>query len=355
MGKYLKNGNWWIDYYCAPGRRKREKIGPSKTLAETVLKKRIVERAENRHLDIQRDQKIRFNDMADEYLNLHSKVNNKSWLKSDAVSIKSLKEYFGGKLLHEITPHLIDKFKLHKLETVSPATVNRKLACLKSIFNKATAWGKFKGANPVKQIKLLKENNHRLRFLEKEEIVKLLANCNKHLRGIVIIALNTGMRRGEILGLKWRDVDIKRSVIYLQNTKNGDRREIPINEQVKTVLIRTRKHPQSEYIFYKADGSQIKDIKKSFLTALRKSGIKDCVFHTLRHTAASHLVMSGIDLNTVRELLGHKSLQMTLRYSHLSPNHKQRAVDVLSKRMDSIWTPSPTFEKIENEVSFVSI
>lgn len=126
-----------------------------------------------------------------------------------------------------------------------------------------------------------------------------------------MIALNTGMRRGEILGLKWRDVDIKRNVLYLRNTKNGDKREVPVNEQVKTALISTRRNPKSEYIFSKKDGSAIGDIKKSFLTALRKSGIKDFHFHDLRHTFASQLVMSGIDLNTVQELLEHKTIQMT--------------------------------------------
>ena len=155
----------------------------------------------------------------------------------------------------------------------------------------------------------------------------------------MIFALNTGMRRGEILGLKWRDLDIKRGVIYLHNTKNGEKRELPINEQVKTALIRVRKNPLSEYIFCKQDGSPAGDIKKSFLTAMSKSGIKDFRFHDLRHTFASHLVMSGADLNTVRELLGHKSLQMTLRYSHLSPNHKQRAVDILGRRIATVLPP----------------
>ena len=315
-----------------------------------VEKKWLVEKAEGKFLDKKKQLNIRFEVFADEYLQLHSKVNNKSWVKSDEAGIKTLKVFFAGKCLHEITPHMIDLFKQEKLKKseedkgLKPASINRKLACLKSIFNKAIAWGKFTGPNPVKQVKLFKENNQRLRFLEKEEIVKLLANCNPHLRGIVVVALNTGMRRGEILGLKWRDVDIKRSILYLHNTKNGDKREVPINEHVKTVFIETRKNPQSDYIFCKKDGTPFGDIKTGFFTALKKSGIKDFHFHDLRHTAASHLVMSGVDLNTVREILGHKSLQMTLRYSHLSPSHKKQAVDTLSKWMDTIWTPSTKVE-----------
>jgi integrase len=221
------------------------------------------------------------------------------------------------------------------------------LATLKSIFNKAKAWDKYSGDNPVTKVEMLKENNTRTRFLEKEEIIRLLASCNKQLRPIVILALNTGMRLGEILNLKWRDVDFRRGIIYLLDTKNGEKRELPINEQVKTALIRTRKHPQSEFVFCNNDGSQRKDIRASYFTALRKSGIKDFRFHDLRHTFASHLVMSGVELNTVRELLGHKSLKMTLRYAHLSPNHKKRAVDVLNKRMDSFWTPEPEEQKSE--------
>ena len=112
-----------------------------------------------------------------------------------------------------------------------------------------------------------------------------------------------------------------------------------INEQVKTALIRVRKNPESPYVFCKQDGSPCGNFRKSFFTALEKSGINNFYFHDLRHTFASHLVMSGVDLNTVRELMGHKTTMMTLRYSHLSPDHKKRVVDVLSKRMDTIGTP----------------
>ncbi len=211
--------NFYIDF-SASGKRKREHIGPSKVLAETILKKRVVEVAEGKYLDVKKESRIKFEDFAAEYLELHCKTNNKSWLKTDSQLITVLKRHFSGKYLDEITPHLVEKFKSDRIAEVAPATVNRQLACLKSLFNKAIAWNKFNGSNPVKAVKLFKENNQRLRFLEREEISKLLSVCNRTLRTIVIVALNTGMRRGEILGLKWRDLDVKRGVIYLQNTNS---------------------------------------------------------------------------------------------------------------------------------------
>ena len=345
--------NFYIDYY-ANGKRVREMIGTSKTLAETVLKKRKVEVAEGKHLDIRKQDKVKFEDFSNEYFDLHCKPNHKSYKGFDYHNIKALKRFFSGKCLYEITPLMIEKFKVERGKEVTLATVNRQLACLKSMFNRAIEWGRAK-ENPVKKVKLFRENNKRLRYLEREEILKLLANCNKHIRPIVVVALNTGMRKGEILGLKWHDIDFKRGIIYLLDTKNGEKREIPINEQVKTALIRVRKHPESPYVFTNKDGQTIKDIRKSFFTTLKKSGILSFRFHDLRHTFASQLVMSGVDLNTVRELMGHKSLQMTLRYSHLSPDHKKRAVDILSKRMDTIWTLSPATEKSEVRRSLVSV
>ena len=119
--------------------------------------------------------------------------------------------------------------------------------------------------------------------------------------------------------------------LYLLETKSDQKREVPMNEAVKAELFKVRRNPKSPYIFCYKNGERIKDIRKSFWTALKKSGIKDFRFHDLRHSAASHLVMAGIDLNTVREILGHKTIEMTLRYAHLSPNHKKRAVDVLGE------------------------
>lgn len=344
MGVYKRGDSYYIDYYVH-GRRKREKIGLNKNLAETVLRKRKVEIAENRFLDIKKEEKLKFEDFTSEYIEIHLKPNNRSWETAALPNIKRLKAFFLGKYLHEITPLMVEKFKIERRKEVGPATTNRALTWLKAMFNKAIAWGKFEGVNPVKGVKFFRENNERLRYLEKEEIIKVLSHCHDHLKPIVVVALNTGMRRGEILGLKWHDIDFRRDIIYLFRTKNDERREIPMNETVKTALIKVRKHPESPYVFCDKNGRPFYNVRKSFSTALKKAGIVNFHFHDLRHTFASHLVMSGVDLNTVRELLGHKSLDMTLRYAHLSPDHKRRAVDILKNHMDTIWTPEATSEK----------
>lgn len=144
------------------------------------------------------------------------------------------------------------------------------------------------------------------------------------------------MRKGELLTLKWSSIDFDRGFIYLTQTKNGERREVPMNEHVKTELIGYPRHLTSPYVFCNADGSHIKSVKGSFATARLKAKITNFRFHDLRHTAASHLVMSGAELNTVREILGHKSMQMTMRYSHLTADHKKQAVELISNRFDSV-------------------
>jgi len=326
--KNKKDDYYYIDYYV-DGRRKRGKISKNKKLAENVLAKRKVEIAEGRYLNVRKKKtRWKFIDFANEYYKYHC-ANMKSRKKTHEVHLRVLRAYFKDKYLDQISVMDVEKFKTKRINEVSPATVNRALSCLKSLFNKAIAWEKFAGANPVCKVKMLKENNKRLRYLEKEEIERLLSVCDESLKPIVVAALNAGMRLGEILNLKWQDVDFKRGIIYLLKTKSGDKREIPMNELVRGALTGMRKHPTSEYLFCHKDGSPRKTVRKSFSTALKRLNIRNFRFHDLRHTFASHLVMAGIDLNTVRELLGHADLTMTLRYAHLSPNHKKKAVDVL--------------------------
>lgn len=337
-GVTRKGDNYFIDYRVN-GKRKREKIGPSKKLAEDVLRKRKVEIAENKFLDVNKEQRIKFKDFAHTYLETHAKPNKRSWQTTDRHYLKRLVPFFGEKYLYEINPMMIERFKAERKAEVSVASVNRELALLKCMFNKAIDWNMTK-ENPVRKVKLFKENNWRTRYLEKEELVRLLRNSSFILRAIITVAVNTGMRKGEIMWLKWSNVDIGRSYITLHQTKNGEKRFVPMNKAVRETLIAVRKHPESAYIFAGKDGEPF-NFRKSFETAIGKSGILSFRFHDLRHTFASHLVMAGVDLNTVRELLGHKSIAMTQRYSHLSPDHKARAVEILAAKMDTFWTLEP--------------
>ncbi len=151
------------------------------------------------------------------------------------------------------------------------------------------------------------------------------------LKPIVTVALHTGMRKGEILGLKWEQVDLNHGFILLDTTKTGERREIPIDGTLRELFEGIPHSIESVYVFTDKNGSPYKSIKRSFSTALKRAGIHDFRFHDTRHTFSSHLVMAGVDLTSVKELLGHKSLKMTLRYAHLAPGHKMKAVNMLDK------------------------
>ncbi len=347
MGVLKRNNNWWIDYYFK-GRRKREKIGPNKREAEIVLGKRKAQIREGKFFDIQRQEKVKFEEFTEIYLENYARPNKRSAWR-DEISIKHLLTYFKGKYLYEIVSLDAEDYKRKRKEEVSPSTVNRELTCLKTIFNKAKEWGKVK-ENPISKVKFFKEENRRLRFLEKEEIGKLISACEGNLAIIVTLALHTGMRKGEILSLKWRDIDFSRKIITLLNTKGGEKREVPMDDLLYDILLPLPKHKESPYVFCNKEGKPFQDIRKSFATALKKAGIKEFRFHDLRHTFASQLVMMGIDLKTVQELLGHKSFEMTLRYAHLSSDHKRTAINYFCNQMDTIWTPErkrKEFEKRE--------
>ncbi len=358
MGVFQKQGVWWIDYYVT-GKRKREKIGPNKRLAQTVLEKRKVQIAENKYLDKRKERKVRFSEFAGEYYE-YSRVNKKSWGR-DRTSLNHLTTFFGDKNLNEITPDLIERYKAQRKNSisargtgVSPASINRELACLKNMFTKAIEWGKVID-NPAIKVKLFKEPNGRLRYLETPEIKRLLVSCSPHLKPIVVVALNTGMRKGEILKLKWDHLDFSNELVFVEDTKNGHRREIPMNRLLTETLksAKSRFRESGEYVFCHEDGKPYLNVRKSFETALRRAGIEDFRFHDLRHTFASRLVMAGVDLATVKELLGHKSLEMTLRYSHLSPEHKRQAVAVFDSEMDTYTVTSqfPQFVSVRNSLN----
>jgi len=212
---------------------------------------------------------------------------------------------------------------------VKSATLNREVSLLKRLLNVAIEWG-YLYENPARQLKPLREDNRRLRYLNKAEIDLLVASACRHLKPIILVAVNTGMRKGEIFNLQWSHVDLKSRLIEVIKSKNGEKRGIPINKTLLEVLHGLPRRIDSPYVFPPGKkGKKLTDVKKSFWTAMREAEIEDFCFHDLRHTFASHLVMAGVPLLTVAELLGHKDIEMTKRYSHLSPYHKAKAVGVL--------------------------
>lgn len=347
MGTYKKGEIFYIDYY-ASGRRKREKVGPNKKLALTVLAKRKVEVAEGKFLDIRKSERIKFGEMASLYLKSYCQINNKvSTVERKDGIVNHLNGAFGKKYIYEITALDVEEYKRKRIEErKAPATVNKEISVLRNILNTAVEWGKLRTAPP--KIKLLKENNQRIRYLGKGEEISLMDACPEFLKPIIEIALNTGMRRGEILGLKWQDIDFDQKNITLSDTKNGEERHVPMNSTVVDILSGLRRRPESNYVFSGKDiGTHISKgyISHKFESTVKQAGIEDFKFHDLRHTFASRLVMKGVNLKAVQELLGHKTFNMTLRYAHLSPDHKKTAVELLvdktrkSSGMDTIWTP----------------
>jgi integrase len=325
MGIINKKGQYFIDYYYQ-GKRVREKAGTNKRDAENRLAIRRGEILQGRY-QIKQPTRVTFVDFAKEYM-VYAKANKRSWLR-DHTSLTHLLPVFGARKLGDITMHAIEAYKIQRLEKVKPATVNRELVLMKHMFNLAIAWGKAT-ANPVKGIRLLRETALPERILTREEITKVLAVCSDYFRPIVLTALHTGMRKGEILGLKWAQVDLEARVITILFSKSGRIRKIPINAVLYDVLIGLKEKSVSEYVFTcRRTKLPPGEIRTAWLTTLRKSGIIHCRFHDLRHTFASHLVASGVDIVTVKELLGHADIKMTMRYAHSAPASKVKAVAAL--------------------------
>jgi integrase len=230
---------------------------------------------------------------------------------------------------------------------LTPSTINRELAILRHMLRLAEEWGYLA---KVPRIRLAPEPEGRLRFLTEEEIPKLFTACarsrNPYLSAIVTLALNTGMRKGEILGLTWDRVDAKRRVLLLEHTKSGKRREIPMNRAVAEPLEALRGRAEMALVergadpgdasedlrglvFARAAGKAWGNIRTAFETACERAGVTKFHFHDLRHTCASWLIMRGRSLTEVRDLLGHRELSTTLRYAHLAPERLRDAVATL--------------------------
>lgn len=332
-GIYRRNSTWWIRYTGLDGKQKRESSNGIKFKdAEALLAQKKQTISEGKDPEIKKIPNHTFPELAEKYL---SWINGRQKsAKTKGYIIGQLLSVFGALPLRRFSTAIVDQLQTDLISKgYEPASNNKILTILKHMFSKAVEWEMVEEEilKRIRKVKPLKNENKRLRFLSKEECQNLINSCDPHLKPIAITALNTGMRKGEILNLRWDNVDLRHGFILLDITKNGERREIPINDTLRGVLQGITRRLDIPSVFYDSiTGKPFRDVKRSFSTALRKTGIRDFHFHDLRHCFASHLVMAGVDITTVSRLLGHKSLSMTLRYSHLAPSHMVKAVDILN-------------------------
>jgi integrase len=359
MGVYKRGRIWWLTYVGLDGTQKFESSRSTlKADAEVLLGQRREDLARGREPVVKKIPNYTFNELADEYLKWAERQRG---FRSKRGFVGQLRKEFGALPLRNFNSLMLEQFQTRRLKEGArakrprsghaledghagnkPATVNRLVATLKHMFSKAEEWDMVEEdvLKRVRKVRLLEENNQRLRYLSLEESQALLKACSSELRPIVTTALSTGMRKSEILGLTWDQVDLKHGFTLLDRTKNGSRREIPINRTLRATLQGLPRRLGVPWVFSEArTGKPPRDVGKAFSAALRRSGIDDFRFHDLRHTFASHLVMAGVDLVTVKELLGHKSLAMTLRYAHLAPAHALRAVQVLDRARARLRRP----------------
>ena len=257
------------------------------------------------------------------------------------------KSKLGDYTLADITTALLVQYRdeLARGETSrgtprSPATVCRYLAALSHAFSIAVTEWQWLEASPMSKVKKPTEPRGRVRFLDDDERTRLLNACkessNTWLYPCVVLALSTGMRQGELMGLKWPDVNLKAGFLILHQTKNGERRRIPLAGLGLALLVEQAKvrRLDSDLLF---PGTRHKDhpidLRTPFETALKAAGINDFRWHDLRHCTASYLAMNGASLGEIAEVLGHKTLGMVKRYSHLSDSHVSNVVGAMNKKI----------------------
>ena len=344
-GKKGHGGIWVIRYTERNGRLKQEAVGKkgamTKTIARAILENRERQVKLGRE-GLSESDIPTLEDFAEVYLSyVRDTVKKRSWDR-DELALKHLKDFFKARMLSDISPSDIDNYKTSRLGNVAPATVNRELQVLRHLFNLANRWNKFFGKNPVSVSGLIPVNNQKERILALDEEKRLIAACDPYLRNIVVMALYTGMRKGEVITLQWENVDLESGLITIDqtNSKSKKMRRIPINSTVRRLLLEQRlKSAGNDYVFLSSKGTPYKkhdSLNRAYSLALEKAGIKGLRFHDLRHTAATRMIELGASVVAVKEILGHSSLDMTMRYAH--PNESLKtALEGLSTRFsDSV-------------------
>ena len=322
--KVKGSGEYWIRYADETCKIRREKAG-SKSFAKDLLASRKAAVLEGRKLPTLRKKGVTFGQIANDALG-YSRTHKLS-ASDDEQRMELLLEWFGNAPADSLKPLDIQRKLIAAKETRNwtEATFNRYRSLISLAYRIAVENGGVQ-SNPIRLVRRLRENNSRTRFLsvvEETRLREVIEPTHPERWAQVLFAIHTGLRAGEQAGLKWADVlthtDPPQVQILL--SKNGEKRHVPLNAEAQKALDTAKAHA--------VDGQRVflpQPYRVWFEIALKAAGIEEFTWHDLRHTFASRLVMSGVDIRTVAQLMGHKTLQMSMRYAHLAPKHLAEAV-----------------------------
>jgi integrase len=353
MGLYKRGEVWWYTI-MRNGERKQASTGQTNKKAAALIFAEAVSGAQETKEVVEANPVVvdhSFDEFKKRYMETYSKHNKaQSSFVRDEYSFKQLDKSFSGLSLKEITPDRISEHKDRRMsEGATLGTLAKELQLLKSALNLAMREWKWIKETPFVDVKIEVPKNQIERYLTPEEETRLLSKCPDWLKEIVLFAINTGMRRNEILTLKWPQVDLDRRVITLLVTKNKEKRGVPMNATVHAILTsKVTKRKNSGYVFPSEAGTQIgpNNMERAFRKARKEAGLTDVRIHDLRHTAASRMAQAGIDLYKVGTILGHNDVRMTKRYAHLNVESLREGVDALTKPVAMVATPTTEFATV---------
>ncbi len=330
---------WWVSYTDPSGQRIRRSTGTTdRREADALEAKWKLEAYRAAKWEEQPGRNF------DELMLLYMQIMLRERRQKPAslrAAARHLYEAFSGRDLIGMKSHDVRGYiQKRRAEGVAAGTINKEIGLLSAAINYARReWG-WELVNPVSGCRL-REPEGRVRWISRAESDALIRAAEKeprspHLPDFIRLALHTACRRGELLGLEWRRIDLQAGLIYLEaeHTKAGKRRSVPLNAIARAAIMgrlrfRAQFCPASPWVFASKSGGRIGDIKRSFAGACKKAGIADFRIHDLRHTCAAWLVTAGVPLAEVRDLLGHSTIKMTERYAHLAPENIRAAVAVL--------------------------
>lgn len=340
MGLYKRGQVWWMSFIYRERRYRKSTETSDRKLAQRIYDKLRGEIAEGKWFEKASCESKTFKELMDLLINYTQKnCRSRAYLSS----AKVLNEFFKPYLLSEITPRLWKQFKDgREAQGIKPGSINRDLAAFKRAFSLACSeeYG-WLDSNPVVSIKQEKGATKRDRWMTQEEEDILLSHSPPWLKEIIIFALNTGMRRGEILNLSWKTIDLFRRTITVMESKNNEKRTIPMNEKVYALLKEKAKVRLlgCDFIFHSPHSKSKlfnQALERAFSKCVKKAGIEDLHFHDLRHTFGTKLSQKGEDAFIVKALMGHKTLIMTSRYVHHNVDSLRQAIERLSDSVTNL-------------------